>query len=147
MNVMDRMYQRLDFPNVAVIPPAVLPEVTFEFSTRQSYGQPLEPLRIVSSQVVDGTPSHTLLDGFQEHAGLVLLALRHDGEVDVFGHDHVGPQLDVMLSTSTIESVDQPLPSTVFTQKFVSHETREGELMGMIGFIVATAPMTNSSVG
>jgi hypothetical protein len=62
----------------------------------------------------------------------------------MFGHETIGPQIESVLFSGTVESVDQPGATSILAEKGLTLEARERQGMGVSDKVVALA---GSSLG
>lgn len=147
MNVVDRVFERFHGNDVAVISAAGLPKMPDNSSIRSAHGQVSpEPIRVFLFQKRQSPFADGLLDGFQEILNPVILLLWHDHEMNMFRHNDVRPDLEIVKSSRSLHGFSEPNSRSVFAQKFVAPIGTEGELVGMTRKIHAAPPVTNGIV-
>jgi hypothetical protein len=115
---------RLD--DVPIVPATPLPETIVHLPVGLPIFHPHQELGSYTPNVNQGPLCDRLFDGIQHGADVVFWLGRPDEQVSVFGHDDVGPDVEAELSSSTIDGLYEPLPTSVFCQERVSMKTGEG---------------------
>jgi len=64
-----------------------------------------------------------LFEAAQYRTDAVLLLSRMNQQVSVLGHDHVGPEVEVMFAARVLDSVDHPFACSLFGKKRLALET------------------------
>jgi hypothetical protein len=147
MNVVDRVFERFHGNDAAVISAAGLPKMPGNFSIPSARAQMSpEPSRVLLFQKRQSPCADRLFDGFQDILNPVILLLRHDHEMNVFRHDDVRPDVEIVKLSCSLYGFNEPNSRSVFAQKLVTPISAEGELVSMAGEVHAAPSVTNGSV-
>jgi len=90
-----------------------------------------QPQRRMLTQMFDRTHTHRLLDRLENAADVVLRLLRPNQNVDVFRHEDICPQQEIMFAASVTDGFGQPFANTLGLEKGIVAIARESQLMGM----------------
>lgn len=146
MDVVDRPYHGSRRIDVSIVAAARLPKMASDSSVGLSYRQPLQPPAIRPSQEIHRLLAYGILDGGPDFTDVVFALLRQQDHVDVFRHDDVTPEVEIMFSACLLKSIHEPLASSVFAEKLVSMITGKRQLVSMTGQVEVLTQVANRSV-
>src|SRR5262245_44065427 len=137
VNVLDHLQQGRWFEGISIVTAAALPETIVDFAAGLRVLQFLQVRWRALLEELQGLLRHRQLQGGANLANLVLRFARPEEHMDVFGHDHVGPEVEVEFAACSAHGVDEPLARAVFGEESQTVKAREGQLMGMARLVVA----------
>src|SRR5208282_6732307 len=65
------------------------------------------------------------------------LVLGPQKDMDVFRHDHIGPQQEMAMATSFVHSIKKPLSASILAQERKPPKARKREFVRLAGSVVA----------
>ena len=113
VDVFDTLPCRRFLEDVAVVAAALLPETIFHAAIGPGDAESAAPLRILRAEESDRGLDYGLFDRLEDVANVVILPLGVDQDVNVFRHDHVGPDREGPSSPGTVQGFDEPGSSSV----------------------------------
>lgn len=138
MDIVDHGEQRLALDDVAIVTAAALPEAMFR-SLATLTGNARQPFGSVFGQEADRFLGNRFFNGRANPGDVVLTTARINNEMDMLGHEDVGPDMKLPTETSGVDGIDQPLAHAVSLQEGESAVTTEGQFVSVAGFIVISA--------
>jgi hypothetical protein len=89
--------------------------------------------------VIQRLSSHGDLDCRQDRTYVVDWLCRPYQKMNMLGHDDIGPDVERVLPTPQLYSVDKPLPRVFSQEKGFAAKARESEFVGVPLIIIALA--------
>jgi hypothetical protein len=83
----------------------------------------------MSSQVTKGAASHGLLDRLSNHCNVIYGLPRVNDQVDMFGHENEGPDIDFEADAGGVDRRCQPLAGPLGPHEWIAVVTRESQLV------------------
>ncbi len=119
--------------DVPVIPATVLPESVmmfcFDLHHIQDFGSSFP-------QVVNCSARNRLLDGLKNIGNGVSFIPGEHEQVDMFRHDHVCPDMEVVLFLCFEDGIDEEEPGSFVVEKVAVPVARKRQTMGITGNVV-----------
>jgi hypothetical protein len=124
--------QRRRLEHISVVAAAAaLPKAKVHFAVGLAVFEITQELGRRFTQMLEGAPRDRRLEGRADAADLVDGLLGPKKHVHVFRHDHVRPEAQVQVGPGRFQGVHQPPSGSIFAQKCLSAEAREGQLVSM----------------
>src|SRR6266496_3939633 len=137
MDVLDHLQKGKRFHDVAVVAAAALPEAIVHVTVGLTILQFFQKRGRVLPQVFDGLAMDGGFKSRANAADFVCRLLGPDEYVDMFRHDHIRPNIELMPSSCRFQGIHEPPPSPILGQQRLSEETRKRQLVRMTGKVVA----------
>jgi hypothetical protein len=139
VDVGDDLERCLVVHDVPVIASAGLPEPQSCRAIVSRRCQPRQPLRGMDAKVIDRPASDGTLDLPEDASDLVQRLTRAKQNMNVLGHDDIGPEVEPHPRPGGLDRLDEPPPSSIARQQGEPPITRKRQFMGMTRLIVAAA--------
>jgi len=143
MNVPDLLMHIPDAAQVPVVSPAALPEPVRARAARASVFHPRKEVRAISPNPQQAAVRHRKLDRLQQRADQSPF-LRPEDQVDVFGHEHVRPEVERVLVLGIKQRLCKPAAGAVGTEERLSVKAGESQAMDVVGDVPPFAPLSVS---
>ena len=128
VNVIDHFQQCLTANHVAIMLPSRLPEMVLKGSPMFSpnLGQPFRSFRFEES---NSSPPNGSLDSFQKTGCFVLTLAWVNDQMDMFGHENVGPKCIVQFLATGDQFRCEPFARSILRKQLNATKARKRQLM------------------
>lgn len=128
MQIVDHSQKRLGTGDVPIVSPTRLPEETLGALAALS-GQTREPLGRIRLDVSDRLAANGLLDRLQYSSYGVRFATRIHDEMNMIGHEDIGPEREVLALAGHPNRFGQPLTTSIGSEEGMPLVGRERQLV------------------
>ena len=137
MHIIDHRLQRARRDDIAIVAAARLPKVMFDLLA-SLHTQPRQPVGSMRLEILHGFAADRFFEPFEEVRIVVRPLARPHDQMDMIGHEDIGPQCIVQLASGFVNGVRQPLATAVLGQEWITAITRTGQFVSMAGIVVAS---------
>ena len=109
-------------------------------------GEPRKPLGYVFFQIADPAATHGLFDSLENHGNVGRGLTGPNDEMDMFGHEHESPKVEVESLARLMDRFGQPLARPLGQEEAVPPIAGERQLVGKPRFITGSATSLSFSV-
>jgi hypothetical protein len=104
-----------------------------------THSNTIQPFRVGQFQLTNGWTSGLFFQGPQKGRNVLGIRSWIDDHVNVFGHQHLRPDLHRILFARRLHCIYKPFTSVVRTQEFESIEARKCQFASLKGLIESPA--------
>jgi hypothetical protein len=103
---------------------SALPESVVNLTVRLAILHSIKKMASMTPYEDHGSLYDGQLDGAQDVADVVVRLSRPEQQMDMLGHDHVGPDMECIPGTCPIDSLGEPQPTAILAQKRLAAGSR-----------------------